>query len=104
MAKVPSHDSHLHGVDVQGLLEAVDALLELLLVQVQQGLGAHGPGAALARQRPRLVVVLLLPQDVSQQAVQGGRLLLVQLPAHDLLRLESEGGREGGCDAVHPAR
>lgn len=92
---------YLHGVDVQGLLKAVDALLELLLVEVQQGLGAHGPGAALARQRPRLVVVLLLPQDVSQQAVQSGRLLLLQLPAHDLLRLGLKEGRKGGVKEPH---
>lgn len=83
-------DCYLHGVDAEGFLEAVDTLLELLLLKVQQGLGAHGSGAALARQRPRLVVVLLLPQDVSQQAVQGGSLLLLQLPPNYLLCLEWE--------------
>lgn len=57
---------YLHGVDFQRLLETVDALLELLAAEVQQGFGAHGSGASTARQLPRPVVVLMIVQDVPE--------------------------------------
>lgn len=78
---------YLHAVDAQRLLEAVHTLLQLSVVEVQQGFGAHGPGAAFARQLPGSVVELLLLQDVPQEAVQAGGLLLLQLLTHDLLGL-----------------
>lgn len=80
--------SHLNGVDLERLLEAAHALLELLVLEVQQGFGAHGPGAAAARQLPGPVIVLVVLQDVSQEAVKTGRLLLLQLPTDNLLRLQ----------------
>lgn len=39
--------AYLHGVDAHGSLEALDALLELPLAKVQQGLGALGARAAV---------------------------------------------------------
>ena len=87
---------YLHGVDPDGLLEAVHTLLEVLGAQVQQGFGAHGPGTAPSRQLPGTVVVLMLPQNISQQAVQAGCLLLLQLTANNLLSLSKGTVRRGG--------
>lgn len=68
---------YLQGVDSERLLEAVNALLELLVVEMQQALGTLGSGAAPARQLPRPVIVPMVLQDISQQAVQTRcRLLL----------------------------
>lgn len=81
---------YLHGVDAHGSLEALDALLELPLAQVQQGLGALGAGATVLGQLPGAVVVLVLARHVAQETVECRRLLLFQLASQDLFRLARE--------------
>lgn len=67
-------------------------------MKVQQGFGAHGSGAAAARQLPGPVIELMVPQYVSQQAEQPGRLFLLQLPADNLLGLSGMEVRREGRD------
>lgn len=80
--------SNLHGVNPDRALEALHAFLQLLVPQVEEALGALGARAAVPRQLPGLVVVGVVAEDVSKQAVQTGRFFFLQLLPEDFLCLE----------------
>lgn len=63
-------------------------------MEVKQGFGAHGSGTASTWQLPCPVVILMVPQDISQEAVQTGRFFLLQLATNNLLGLSKWTGKE----------
>lgn len=80
--------SNLHGIDLHRALEALHAFPELLVSQVEEAFGALSTCAAVPGQLPGLVVVRVVAEDVSEQAVQTRRFFFLQLLPKDFLCLE----------------
>lgn len=62
--------------------------MKLLVSQVKEAFGALGTCAAVLGQLPGLVIVRVVPEDISEQAVQTWRFFLLQLLPKDFFCLE----------------
>lgn len=80
--------THLHGINLHRAFKALHAFFKLLVPQVEEAFGALGTGAAVPGQLPGLVIARVVPEDISEQAVQTWRFFLLQLLPKDFFCLE----------------